>query len=104
MHPPFDTSLKGVGNNLTEKNIQTGFVPTKALPYRGCKKLFSLTFPSKSAMKETKKKGFVSVMRDAIIQASIESLRQEGLKFSVDTFFVVKFYCYMLFYVICCYS
>ena len=55
-------------------------------------------------MKETKKKGFVSVMRDEIIQASIESLRQEGLKFSVDTFFVVKFYCYMLFYVICCYS
>lgn len=36
-------------------------------------------------MMETKKKGFVSVMRDAIIQASIESLRQEGLKFSVDT-------------------
>lgn len=33
---------------------------------------------------ETKKKGFVSVLRDAIIQASIESLRQEGLKFSVD--------------------
>ena len=65
--------------------MQTGFVPTKALPYGGCKKLFSLTFPSKSAMKETKKKGFVSVMRDAIIQASIESLRQEGLKFSVDT-------------------
>ena len=34
---------------------------------------------------ETKKKGFVSTMRDAILQASIESLRQEGLKFSVDT-------------------
>lgn len=34
---------------------------------------------------ETKKKGFVSALRDAIIQASIESLRQEGLKFSVDT-------------------
>lgn len=34
---------------------------------------------------ETKKKDFVSVMRDAIIAAAIESLRQEGLKFSVDT-------------------
>ena len=34
---------------------------------------------------ETKKKGFVSIMQEAIIQASIESLRQEGLKFSVDT-------------------
>lgn len=65
--------------------MQTGFVPTKALPYGGCKKLFSLTFLTKSAMMETKKKCFVSVMRDAIIQASIESLRQEGLKFSVDT-------------------
>ena len=34
---------------------------------------------------ETKKKGNVSVLREAIIQTSIESLRQEGLKFSVDT-------------------
>ena len=34
---------------------------------------------------ETKKKGFVSEMRNAIIRTAIESLRQEGLKFSVDT-------------------
>lgn len=45
----------------------------------------SLTFSAQSVIVETKKKGFVSAMRDAIIQASIESLRQEGLKFSVDT-------------------
>ena len=34
---------------------------------------------------ETKKKGFVSEMRNAIVRAAIESLRKEGLKFSVDT-------------------
>lgn len=34
---------------------------------------------------ETKKGDFVSTMKDKIICASIESLRQEGLRFSVDT-------------------
>lgn len=34
---------------------------------------------------ETKKESFVSIMKDKIILTSIESLRQEGLKFSVDT-------------------
>lgn len=34
---------------------------------------------------ETKKGDFVSVVKDRIIQASIESLREEGLKFSVDS-------------------
>ena len=34
---------------------------------------------------ETKKGDFVSNMKDRIIRESIESLRQEGLKFSVDT-------------------
>ncbi|MGN0152307.1 MAG: TetR/AcrR family transcriptional regulator [Wujia sp.] len=34
---------------------------------------------------ETKKGVFVSIMRDKIIKESIESLQQEGLKFSVDT-------------------
>lgn len=33
---------------------------------------------------ETKKGDFVSTMKDKIIQASIEGLRSEGLKFSVD--------------------
>ena len=33
---------------------------------------------------ETKKGDFVSTMKDKIIQASIEGLRNEGLKFSVD--------------------
>lgn len=33
---------------------------------------------------ETKKGYFVSIMKDKIIQASIEGLRNEGLKFSVD--------------------
>lgn len=33
---------------------------------------------------ETKKESFVSNMKDRIIQASIEGLRKEGLKFSVD--------------------
>ena len=33
---------------------------------------------------ETKKGVFVSAMKDRIIQASIEGLRNEGLKFSVD--------------------
>ncbi len=33
---------------------------------------------------ETKKGDFVSIMKDKIIQASIEGLRNEGLKFSVD--------------------
>lgn len=44
-----------------------------------------LTFHLQCAIMETKMKGFVSVMRNAIIEASIESLRQEGLRFSVDT-------------------
>ena len=44
-----------------------------------------MTFPTQSIIMETKTKGFVSNMRDAIIEASIESLRQEGLRFSVDT-------------------
>lgn len=34
---------------------------------------------------ETKRSDFVSVMKDKIILESIESLRQEGLKFSIDT-------------------
>lgn len=34
---------------------------------------------------ETKKGNFVSTMKDRIIEASIEALRNEGLKFSVDT-------------------
>ena len=34
---------------------------------------------------ETKKGYFVSSMRDKIVEASIEALRNEGLKFSVDT-------------------
>lgn len=34
---------------------------------------------------ETKKIGFVSIMKDKIIGTSIENLRREGLKFSVDT-------------------
>ena len=46
---------------------------------------YTLTLPVQIIIMETKKKGFVSIMRDAILQASIESLRQEGLKFSVDT-------------------
>ncbi len=33
---------------------------------------------------ETKKGYFVSIMKDKIIQASIEELRNEGLRFSVD--------------------
>lgn len=33
---------------------------------------------------ETKKGDFVSIMKDKIIQASIEGLRNEGLKFSID--------------------
>lgn len=33
---------------------------------------------------ETKKGDFVSIMKDKIIRASIEGLRSEGLKFSVD--------------------
>lgn len=43
-----------------------------------------LTFQNKSDMIETKKGDFVS-MRERIIIESIESLRQEGLRFSVDT-------------------
>lgn len=38
-----------------------------------------------TGMMETKKGVFVSAMKDEIILASIESLRQEGLKFSIDT-------------------
>ncbi len=34
---------------------------------------------------ETKKESFVSIMKEKIILTSIESLRQEGLRFSVDT-------------------
>ena len=34
---------------------------------------------------ETKKGDFVSGVRDSIINTAIESLRTEGLKFSVDT-------------------
>lgn len=35
-------------------------------------------------MMETKKGVFVSIMKDKIIQASIEGIKNEGLKFSVD--------------------
>ena len=45
----------------------------------------TLTFYAQSIITETKKKGFVPMMRDVIIEEAIESLRQEGLKFSVDT-------------------
>lgn len=34
---------------------------------------------------ETKLKGFVSNMKDKIIKASIESIKKEGLRFSVDS-------------------
>lgn len=47
--------------------------------------IFPLTPAKQIIIMETKKEGFVSIMRDAIVQAAIESLRQEGLRFSVDT-------------------
>ena len=47
--------------------------------------LISLTNGVRRIIMETKKGDFVSNMKDRIIRESIESLRQEGLKFSVDT-------------------
>lgn len=44
-----------------------------------------MTTGRKHGIMETKKGYFVSSMRDKIVEASIEALRNEGLKFSVDT-------------------
>lgn len=44
-----------------------------------------MTIETKGIIIETKKRRFVSAMKEKIIRASIESLRQEGLKFSIDT-------------------
>lgn len=46
--------------------------------------LILLTGRQWKAILETKKGDFVSIMKDRIIQASIEGLRNEGLRFSVD--------------------
>lgn len=45
---------------------------------------YILTDSNNITIMETKKGYFVSIMKDKIIQASIEGLRNEGLKFSVD--------------------
>ncbi len=44
-----------------------------------------LTIRRKGSIMETKKGEIVSTVRDRILRESIESLRREGLKFSVDT-------------------
>lgn len=43
-----------------------------------------LTNPKRTGILETKNVGFVSNMKDRIVRASIEGLRNEGLKFSID--------------------
>lgn len=43
-----------------------------------------LTNPKRTGILETKNRGFVSNMKDRIVRASIEGLRNEGLKFSID--------------------